>query len=214
MKKKILNRLPIIMFLLLMTMTTLAQEEIKGTKQTINVSIDKLGNADMVLKMKLNAQQWDVFKRMYGNNPSSLKRDIIKGMPTFYFTEFKYNEDAMDRSYELNMKALAAAKVDKKGKWKAELDMEDPDITKINDREFRLNLNLNSNGAFVEQVQMIKLPVVAKNARIEKDSFGKAVLTYETGQGWLKTGIRIVGILLVLVGVGLAFMNIRGGMVK
>lgn len=210
MKKKILKMLVYLLMMMALLNPTQAQQEVKGTKQTINISIDKSGNAEMVLKMKLNAQQWENFKKIYGNNPSSLKRDIIKGMPTVYFTDFKYNEDAMDRSYELNMKALAAAKVDKKGKWRTELDMEDPDITKLNDREFRLNLNMTSNGAFVEQVQMIKLPAVAKNAKIEKDSFGKAVLTYETGQGWLQMGIKIIGILLVLVGAGLALMNMRG----
>ena len=185
------------------------QEQIKGIKQNLDIKIDDLGNAVIALNMKLNASQWDMFKRSLGNNTSNLKREMEKGMPKFYLTDFKYNEDQMERSYTLEMKALAVASVDKNGKWKADLDAKDPDIMKINDRQFKLDANYASGGGLIEQVQQIYLPGNAKNAKVEKDSFGKAVLTYETGFGFTNILFTGLGILLILAGGALFYIKRR-----
>ncbi len=187
------------------------QEEIKGTKQKMEIKLDELGNASISVTMKLNASQWDMFKRSLGNNTSLLKRQIEKGMPKFFLKDFKYNEDQMERTYTLEMKALAVASVDKAGKWKAELDTKDPDIMKINDQQFKLDANYAVNGGLVEQTQQIYLPAGAKDGKVEKDSFGKAVLTYHTSVGFMNTIITGFGILLVLVGGVLIFLRKRGG---
>lgn len=187
------------------------QEEIKGTKQKMEIKLDELGNASISVTMKLNASQWDMFKRSLGNNTSLLKRQIEKGMPKFFLKDFKYNEDQMERTYTLEMKALAVASVDKAGKWKAELDTKDPDIMKINDQQFKLDANYAVNGGLIEQTQQIYLPAGAKDGKVEKDSFGKAVLTYHTSVGFMNTIITGCGILLVLVGGVLIFLRKRGG---
>lgn len=191
----------------LMNFTSSAQEQIKGIKQKLEFKLDELGNADISVIMKLNASQWDNFKKTLGNNTSNLKREMIKGMPKFYLTDFKYTEDQMERTYMLQMKANAVASIDRNGKWKAELDAKDPDIMKVNDRQFKLDVNYLSNGGLIEQVQQIYLPENAKDAKVEKDSFGKAVLTYQTGGGMWNMLITIGGIILILGGAGLYFFN-------
>lgn len=184
-----------------------AQQEIRGLKQLLELNIDELGNAEIAMTMKLNAMQWDNFKRTTGNNQASLKRLIERGMPSYFFSDFKYEEEPMERTYTFTMKAPAVMNLGKNGKWKGELDMKDPDITQINDREFRLDLNMLTDGGFVEQVQKIKLPKKAKNAKIENDSFGKAVLTYELKSKRKSPLAKYAGIILILSGFGLFFVN-------
>lgn len=188
-----------------------AQEEIKGTKQKLEFNIDDLGNADIILTMNLNAQQWNAFKQTAGSNPANLKREMIKGLPTVHLTDFKYEDDPMERSYTFSMKGLAAAQQDKNGKWKSELDMKDPEILKLSDHQFRLDLNMLVNGSLVEQTQLINLPKNAKNAKIETDSFGYAVLTYETGKGLGHKAIKGLGVLLFAGGLFLGFRNLKTG---
>ncbi len=186
-----------------------AQEPIKGTKQKLDIKMDELGNADITITMKLNASQWDMFKRNAGNNTSNLKREVEKGMPKYYLKDFKYSEDQMERTYKLEMNALAAAYVDKNGKWRAELDSKDPDIMKINETQYKLDANFSGPAGFIEQTMQIYLPSNAKNSKIEKDSFGKAVLTYESGGGWLSLLFTGAGILLILAGAALIFLENR-----
>lgn len=185
------------------------QEQIKGTKQKMEIKLDELGNASVSVTMKLNASQWDAFKRSLGNNTSNLKRQVEKSMPKFFLKDFKYNEDQMERTYTLEMKALAVASIDKNGKWKAELDSKDPDISKVNEHQFKLDANYAVNGNLMEQTQQIYLPASAKNGKVEKDSFGKAVLTYQTGEGFMNKIITGIGVILILAGGALIFLKKR-----
>lgn len=169
----------ILMLLLLMVIPMQAQQEIKGMKQRIDFKFDELGDAEVTFTMKLNASQWDNFKKTIGNNQAYLKRMMVKGLPKYFLTDFHYEEEPMDRSYSFTMKAYAVAQVNEKGKWTAELDSKDPDITKLNELNYRLDVNMVSNGMFIDQVQNLQLPKKAKSAKLEKDSFGKAVLTYQ-----------------------------------
>ena len=186
-----------------------AQQEVRGTKQLLEFDIDELGNGEMALTMKLNAMQWDNFKRTTGSNQASLRRLIERGMPAYFFSDFKYEEDPMERTYTFRMKTPAVMKLDKNGKWKTELDMKDPDITQLTDREFRLDLNMITDGGFVEQTQKIRLPKKAKNAKIENDSFGKAVLTYELKAKKNNPITQYAGGLLIIIGLGLLFGNFK-----
>lgn len=190
--------------------TTLqAQEELKGTKQKLDIVIDDLGDANLAVTTRFNASQWDIFKKTVGTNQAYLKRQMIKGMPKYFLSDFKYEEEPMDRSFTFLMKAFAVAQADDNGKWKAELDMKDPDITKLNDQTFMLKLNMITNGMLIEQEQTIHLPEKAKNAKIEKDSFGSAVLTYQYKSGASIPILSYGGILLILAGLGLFLMNLR-----
>lgn len=208
--KKIIFRISILFITIaFINLHALGQEQIKGTKQKMEIKLDELGNASVSVTMKLNASQWDMFKRSLGNNTSNLKRQVEKSMPKFFLTDFKYNEDQMERTYTLDMKALAVASVDKNGKWKAELDSKDPDIMKINEHQYKLDANYAMNGGLIEQTQQIYLPGNAKNGKIEKDSFGKAVLTYQTGAGFTSLAFTIVGILAIISGLSLFYFGRR-----
>lgn len=205
--KKILSQLFLSFFLVHSVYLGHAQEELKGLKQIIDFTIDKLGNATVEVSMKLNATQWDYYKKNVGSNVSILKRSMETALPKYYLTDFSYSEDQMDRSYKVKFKALGICSINKDKMWEAKLDTKNPDITRISDREFVLNEDVMVNGMLVQQTQKLHLPSGASGGKIEKDSFGKAVFTYSTGGGIAKNAITGVGILLILGGIWLFYRN-------
>lgn len=187
-----------------------AQQEIKGMKQQVVFEVDEVGDAAMTLTMKMNAMQWDNFKRAMGGNQAEFRRMVERGVPTVYLTDFQFSEDQMNRVFEFKMKGKCMAALDKNGKWKADLEGKDPDVTKLNDREYHLGILMMTNGGLIDQKQIIKLPKNVKTSKIAKDSFGKAVLTYELGANPLHRGVQMAGGALILLGLGIPFAFGRG----
>lgn len=188
---------------------TLAQEVVKGMQQDMKVKFDDKGNAHISVSMELNASQWDMFKRNVGGNTAYLKRQMEKGLPKFFLDDFKYSEESMDRKYTLEFEAYGVVSQDRHGKWRAELDAEDPDINKISDQEFELEVNYATNGALIEQRQRIFLPANATDSKIEKDSFGKAILTYKIGDSSMDRILFFLGLALIAGGGLLMYFNFR-----
>jgi hypothetical protein len=184
-------------------------QQVEGMKQVFDFTMDDLGNANIEVSMKLNAAQWDMFKKNLGTNTSILKREMEKALPKYYLTDFNYTEEQMERSYKIKFKVLGIASLNSKELWEAKLESKDPDITKLSDREFVMNANYMSNGTLIQQTQKIHLPSGAKGAKIEKDSFGKAVLTFSTGAGIFYKAIIFAGIALILAGCWLLYKNSR-----
>jgi hypothetical protein len=205
----IMKKIYSILLLCLLIQQAFAQEEVKGLKQNFDITIDELGGAVVEVSMKLNASQWDYFKRNIGNNISILKREMEKALPKYFLSDFSYSEDAMERTYRVKFKTLGMASINKNGKWEGKLDSKNPDVTKLSDREFVINSDMMSDGVLMQQVQKIHLPSSAKGAKIEKDSFGKALLTYTTSGGASSKLTLFGGIALILGGGALFFLNRR-----
>jgi hypothetical protein len=186
-----------------------AQQTVQGLKQKLDFTVDGLGNANIEVTMKLNAAQWEGFKRTMGNNTSIIKRELEKSLPKFYLTDFNYSEDQMERSYTVKMKALGMCMINRKGNWEAKLDMKNPDITKLADREFLMNQDMMSSGLLIQQTLKIHLPSGASDSKVEKDSFGNAVLTYSTGMGWGHKLVNYGGIVLIAAGTGIFMRRVK-----
>lgn len=207
MKNKFLKIIFCFAALQLFIYTNKAQEVVQGLKQTFDITMDDLGNAEVKVSMKLNAAQWDAFKKNMGNNTSILKRGMVDALPKYYLSDFNYSEEPMDRTYAMKFKVLGLATAGKNGKWQAELESKNPDITKLSDREFVMTQDMMSDGMLIQQTQKLHLPSGASGAKVEKDSFGKAVMTYSTGSGLLPTIINIAGILLIVAGCWIFYRN-------
>jgi len=185
-----------------------AQEIVQGLKQIFDINMDDKGNAAVAVSMTLNASQWDNYKKSaMSNNNSILKKEMERALPKYYLTDFKYSEDQMERSYKIMFNVLGFGTLGKGGKWATELESKNPDITKLSDREFVLTQNMTTNGLFINQTQKIHLPSNANNAKIEKNSFGKAVMTYSTSIGLMPRVITYGGILLILAGGWMVYRN-------
>lgn len=188
--------------------TSSAQEVVKGMKQIFDITLDENGKGTVEVFMKLNASQWDVFKEMLGNNPYLLKREMQNALPKYFLTDFEYQEKSMDRSYTLKFKVPGFSSLAKGDKWNAPLDSKDPDILKLSDREYVLTQDLAvGNGVLAQQTMKIHLPSNTSESKMEKDSFGKAVLTYSTSPDVAQTSIIGLGILLMLGGGFFFFRN-------
>jgi len=183
------------------------QQVYQGLKQTIDMNIDKLGNANIDVSTNLSAAQWDNFKRNIGNNVSLIKRSMERALPKYYLTDFNYTEQAMDRAYDVKFKALGICSMNRNGVWEAKLDTKKPDITKLSNYEFVMTEDILTNGALVQQTIKLHLPSVAQGAKVEKDSFGKAEVTYKTGQDIVSKLITALGIILILSGGWLFYRN-------
>jgi len=208
MKNNFVKTLLCFLSILLFQYNTNAQQIVEGLKQIFDINMNDKGNAAVEVSMKLNASQWDNYKKSaVSNNNSILKKEMERALPKYYLTDFKYSEDQMERSYKIMFNVLGFGTLSKGGKWATELDSKNPDITKLSDREFVITQNMTSNGVFINQTQKIHLPSNANNAKIEKNSFGKAVMTYSTSIGLMPRLITYGGILLILAGGWMIFRN-------
>jgi hypothetical protein len=208
MKNNFVKTLLCFLSVLLFQYNTNAQQIVEGLKQIFDIKMDDKGNAAVEVSMKLNASQWDNYKRSaMSNNNSILKKEMERALPKYYLTDFKYSEDQMERSYKVAFNVLGFATLGKGGKWETKLETKNPDVTKLSDREFVLTQNMTSNGVFINQTQKVHLPSNANNAKIEKDSFGNSIMTYSTSIGLMPRLITYGGILLILAGGWMIYRN-------
>ncbi|MCC6384132.1 MAG: hypothetical protein LC117_04035 [Bacteroidia bacterium] len=178
-----------------------SQEVVKPLKVNIELAIDENGNAQATYQTKLNAGQWDAFKRSMGNNQSLLKRSIERSLPAYFLTDFKYEEDAMDRSYSLKFNAYGMCHIDASGKWVAELDVKNPDITKLDDNTYMIISEMVSGGQLIQANQKIIFPSSASDIKEEKDAFGKAIFTFKmSGSSATGKTMQYAGIGLLIIG--------------
>jgi hypothetical protein len=180
-----------------------AQEMKKGYKQNIEMTADEKGDVIVASSIKYNAQTWDAVKQMHMTDASVMKNMLKKAFPKYQLSDFDIKNDDMERATNARFKLLGSLKIDDNGKWIAELDSKNPDITKISDNQFLL---VDEESA---QTLKINLPKSASNAKVEKDNFGKAILTYTApiSGGGAGNIIKYLGFLVAAAGGFLFFKN-------
>jgi len=196
------------MFLLLcMALYSHAQEMPKGYKVGMEINIDEKGDANIVITAKYNAQFWDAIKANHGTDPSVQKNIWKKQFPKYQLTDFSFPNADMEQTIISKFKLLGMMDVDAKGKWVAALDQKDPNITKINDNQFLLVDDATA------LTMKINLPSSATGTKIEKDAFGKAILTYTApvSGGMMGNIIKYLGFLVAAGGIFL-FVKNRGSL--
>ncbi len=201
MKKNIVS---IFLFLAFISyLNPLRAQESPGYKTSVDITVDDVGTATCEFNTKYSAYNWDVFTRTIGPNTSILMNQLIKEFPKYHLTEFTYNQEANARTNQIKFKINGMMYINKNSKWQADLDQKNPDITKISGKEYLLIEEGNT--------MKIHLPDGTDDSKIEKDSFGKAVLTYSTNEAGMGGSIlRYAGILLALAGGWLLFKAMSG----
>ena len=198
MMKRIEIYLLIIVTLSCFNFSANAQME-KNFKIDMALTGTDIGEVVVDMKVTYSALYWDVYKRKSANNPSILKNSLIRSFVKYNLIDFKIANDEMERSVHATFTILGMLKLDENGKWMAELDTKDPDITKISETQYML-----VDEDYARSYKVI-LPATAHNSKIEKDAFGKAFLTYyapvkSTGGKFLSYGgyfIAALGVLLL-----------------
>jgi len=156
--------------LLLFFNLSVTAQEAPPSKTNIDITIDDLGAAVCVYSTKYDAFAWDNFLRTVGNNTSLIKNNLIRTFPKYVLSDFKYDQNTDDRTNKITFKIDGFMMVNNNGKWMADLEGKNPDITKLTDTDFLL---------VTEGVSMkLHVPPGTEGAKVEKDSFGKAFLTF------------------------------------
>lgn len=174
-----------------------AQQD-RAIKIKMEINADDLGNAQCVMENKYTAEAWDVFTKTIGNNTSILKNNMIRIFPKYELSDFEYSQDGDDRTNTIKFKILGFLEIDNNGNWVAKLEKKDPEITKLTESSFLL----------MEDGQSLKinLPSGTSGAKITKDSFGMAAISYPANEGGGKS--------LIFLGVGIAVMALGAFMLR
>ncbi len=180
---------------------TSAQDETAGFKINMELTADEKGIVAVNLKTKYNALYWDRFRQKEGRNKSIIKNNYIKSFVKYQLSDFDIINNDMEQTSYVKFNILGLLKLDEGGKWIAELDTKDPDITKISETQFVM---VDEDLA---QSYKINLPASAKNSKIEKDHFGKAILTYTATviRSDSATILKYTGFLIAAAGIFLFF---------
>ncbi len=189
--KRIIS-ITLLMVCLCFLISTQAKAQIdNGIKTNIDIDIDSKGSATCTYTNKYNASTWDFFQKSVGNNTSILKNTMIRNFPTYVLSDFEYDQDLDDRTNKISFKIEGFMDVDANGDWKADLEAKDPDINKLTDKDFLLTTK--------EGVTMkLHLPEGTTDAKVEKDSFGNAFLTFPADMGGPMGNIPLIGGILLL----------------
>lgn len=185
----------------LITQLTIAQQ----SSQNIEMNIDRLGNADLKVSMKMTAQQWQMWNSNFGNNPAALKREMERSMPGYFLDDFKLEKQDMKRSFELTLKAYGVCKIDKRGNWSLDTDEKDANLTELTEHKYMLVSSPPEFGGQLQQTFIVNFPEEASEIEVDDDSYGRKVFEFKMEEP--STGSNIlqwVGILFVLVSGGWA----------
>jgi len=194
--KKIAVLLNIFLFIALSHVSP--QELIKPAKLNVQWDLNALGDAHIEASSSLDAAGWDNYKRMLGNNPDILKRQMERAFPGYFLQNFNYKEDVMNRGWTLSFDALGLSRINSKGLWQVDLNSKNPDVTKLSDHNYVLTSNYASQSSLLQEIDKINFPAVASDIKQDKDAFGKAMFTYSSSSGgggiggWLIAGLGII----------------------
>ena len=193
-----------LLFSLGFTTKVLAQKS--PVKTTIEVVVDDVGSGVLSVSSKYNAQWWDMLKQMGATSASVIKNQFKKAFPKQELTDFDIKQDDMERSVSAKFKVLGMVEMNQKGKWFADLstpENKEANITKLSDQQF---LMIDEDNG---QTMKIILPSSASDAKIEKDSFGKMLLTYNSPvpTGTFSSILKYLGFIFIAGGLWLFDKN-------
>ena len=201
MKKNIFNPL-IILSVTLLSGNLFAQDNSRGFKTTLDMTMTESGSTICEVTNKYTASYWDWWTKAVGSNTSIINNSLKKIFPKYHLTEFKHSQDPNERTNTVKFKIDGMMNINKNGKWEADLDKKDPNITKVSNKEWLL---VDEGG----ETMKIHLPAGTNDSKVEKNSFGKAILTYSrTTGGGMGRILTYAGILIALAGVALLVRNL------
>lgn len=172
--------------------------------QEFSFKIDRLGDARIEVSEKMTQMQWEGFKGgPLVNDPSISKRNMERAMSTYVIEDFKRDIDDMNRTVKMTLKAKAMAQYKGDGNWELKLDTKNPQITKLSDNSIMSISNTVIGGQLTQQIFKVYFPDGCGNIQQSTDSFGKAVFTYQSGEGVFSyfRWNNISGLLLIVAAV-------------
>ena len=151
-----------------------------GLTQDITFTIDERGDAQVEIRMTMNAAQWQNWQQMYGGGRISVfKREMERSLAPYFVEDFGYEQDDLNRTTRITLTARGVTEYSGDGLWRGELDMENPSVTTVSDNVFLLTTSTVENGLLLQQNQRVILPADAHRIEHDEDAFGNAIFRYQ-----------------------------------
>lgn len=186
------------LIILLVSAGVFAQTE--KEKFEITMKIDNLGNANIELKQSADAMKWKQWNKVYGENPSLLKRNISYILSAYELGDFSFKKDDMNRTFYFTFKAKGVARYKGDGKWEIEVE-EDMTPKKMSKTNWLFVSSSKQGNTVSENYTTIILPTKTKESEIGYNEFGKKVLKYKAGKDSHFPAMLITGGVSFLLGI-------------
>ncbi|WP_462248730.1 hypothetical protein [Ferruginibacter sp.] len=205
MKIKNLKYYTVVFITICFAVNSYAQQADKGYSSTMEMTADEKGDIQITAVTKYSAAYWDYMKQSKALEPSIMKNTIKRQFPKYQIVDFNMDSKSgeEDRKSTVKFTVQGSLKLDENGKWIADLDTKNPDITKISDNQFVL---VDKEAS---QTLKINLPKSATNSKVENDNFGKAILTYTApvASGGMSNILKYLGFAVIAGGIFLFFKS-------
>lgn len=191
----------------LLSFAPMAQAQIQAAPTVVNMNIrstvDTMGDGEVKLELKMNAQEWSGWKQQYGSNPSLFKRDMFKLFSQYELTDFELEQDDMNRKAVVTIRGKGMAVYQGDGVYELELgkDMSDGEMI---DGEYRVTYTEPQGPNTISLINhRITTPEGAKNVEMATSSKGEKVLRYELDTDQAGLPWKLISLIFALVGGGL-----------
>jgi len=158
--------------------TAPAQLESTILTQDIRLTLNKFGDGDIEIKQTMNGLQWTTWYKLYGQNPSLIKRNIEYELSAYEISDIKIAVDATNRAYVATMKQKAASMYKGNGIWEIELK-KGTTVNKLSNDEWLLNTSDTTGNCILQNNIKVRFPKGAKNISQAIDETGKPIIRYE-----------------------------------
>ncbi len=185
-----------------------ALSQVEAINQEGTFTLDEVGHADISIKTRLNAQQWQQWMGVYGNSQHVLKRDMKNSFSQFHVDRFSMDRADSDREYSVKFSAHGAAVYRGNDRWEMDLD-EGIRARKLNEQQWLIQMTQSEGGELIQQDFTINLPDGVQSSEQAVGEFGQDVVRYvlptEGGASggtmlWSGSGSAILGGIFLALG--------------
>ena len=187
--------------------------------QAIDMRLDNVGDADISMKLKFDAQAWQMWKSSVGENPSVMKREINRQFSTITLEDFSMDRNDLEREVTVNFHAVGLARYLGDGRWEADVETDDNDPStsvsrrKVSDTAYLTTATVSEPGMGVVMQQEITVftPEGASALKEATSETGSDLIRYQlapdeagnpTKMGYFAAGgvCSLAGVILLVSG--------------
>ncbi|MEM7281550.1 MAG: hypothetical protein AAF438_07970 [Pseudomonadota bacterium] len=170
-----LNRLWVVVIALMVGGMVQAQN-VQTINQEGKIVVDRVGRADMSFKTEMNASNWQNWMQTYGNAQHVLKRDMKSEFSIYHVNDFAITKNEADRNFTMSFAADGAGVYRGNDTW--EMEIEEGRVTKLNEKQWLLQMTQTDTGVLIQQNFTIELPEEVSSSIQAKGELGEDVIRY------------------------------------
>lgn len=205
----------------LLSVTAPVTSQASPQQQMVDSKVTNLGDADISIRIRFDAQGWQMWKQTIGENPSVLKREIKRMFSTVVLSDYRLERNDLEREATFHVHAAGISRYLGNGMWETDIDnggIDKASVTrrKLNDTTYLMSVAQNDplSGGIMQQEMTITLPEGAGKLQETTSEMGTTVLRYKLDPPVTSSPIGIPaaagGSTLCLAGIGVLSMMMLG----